>query len=163
MGHLIDDDGVRQLARILSRITPVFESAMMQMKAPNRKGAALTIMNIDKEMIFSFTTFVGRPAADKKEKYWNLSIEKSERLLTFPKHLSSFQSKDESKDRYGGAIRTELLLIGVSGFPELWDEAVSLVLAAIGGATTFEQAEYIASISRNPYFKPLFEASPALR
>jgi hypothetical protein len=163
VGFLTDEDGLRQLAKILPKITPVFEVAMTSMKTPDRKGAAVTIINIDKETMFSFTTFVGTPAFDKKEKYWNLSMEKVELLISFPKLLSTFQKRDPSKERWGGGIKTEHLAIGVSGFSEHWDEAIALVLPVVVGVMTFEQAEYITTFSNNRLFKPLFDAVPALQ
>jgi hypothetical protein len=66
---------------------------------------------------------------EKAQKYFEFCQEKAKRLAANAGHVSSWQSRDESQNRYGGAIRTGKFILSFSGFPEDWDEACMVVAA----------------------------------
>ena len=145
---------------VLEKTEDTFEVAMELMQEPSRTGAALTIFNMDAEKSICFTAIVGVPPKEKLQKYYGFSIEKARRLLALPDNVSSYQSRDPENDRWGGAIRSEPIIISISGFPELWDEAISLTMAVRASSLRLETAREIAAISGNPHFERLFHKLP---
>lgn len=86
------------------------------------------------------------------------SIEKACRmrdLLTAGKKdvISSWQTRDFEKKKYGGAINAGGRIYSFSGFPELVDEILMMVVAFAAGDLTKEEAFKIAMISNNTYLK----------
>ena len=81
--------------------------------------------------------------------------EKALRLLSRPDDVSSFQSRDESEQRWGGAIRAGSYILSFSGLPELMDEALMLAVALHLGLIDRVEAERIAALSHNPFFARL--------
>lgn len=74
------------------------------------------------------------------------------------RHKSSWQSRFLTLDQYGGAISTNgIILSFCSGFSvsELGDEAMMLHLAVQLGWLMLSEAERIADISNNHYFRKL--------
>ena len=121
---------------------------------PESKSGYLTIKD-KKDGRLILQAQIGDCPEKKHVKYRTLSLEKADRLLEnleSKKHLSSWQSKDESKDKYGGAIATHELILSFSGLPELADEAVVLITALSFGWATEDEATKIAKISKNPFF-----------
>ncbi len=97
----------------------------------------------------------------KARKYLWCSQEKPKRLIEMNfkyGHVLSWQSKDVTKNQYGGSVWCGEFAISFSGLPELADEALCLVLAAHFGWITIEQANEYASISQNLYFTSLWTA-----
>ena len=103
----------------------------------SRRGY-LTLMNgITGEIVF--TAPFGEIPEEKNEKYFELSQEKANRLFTYVNmhlpngHTTSFESRNEEEQKYGGAIylngRQSSVILSFSGMPELIDEAMMLVLA----------------------------------
>lgn len=163
MTYLLDEDARLHMASVLDKAEDTFREAMRLMDEPMRTGAALTIINVDEEKSLSFTAFVGMPPKDKAQKYFAFSIEKARRLRASPDDESSFQSRNPDKNKWGGAIRSEPIIISVSGFPEHWDEAVALVMAVRGSSMRAARARSIAAHSKNPHFESLLESLPQLR
>lgn len=163
MNHLLDVNACLHLASVLDVVDDTFQMAMKLMNEPARTGAALTIINLDESRPLSFTTRVGRPPKDKAQKYDAISIEKARRLLASPHDESSYQSRDPDNDKWGGAIKSDPIIISISGFHELWDEAIGLILAVRGSSLRAVRADLIAAYSKNPHFEPLLEALPRLR
>ncbi len=67
---------------------------------------------------------VGAQPLDSAEKSYGFCQEKVERLRLNPGHLTSSQSRDPDKERYGGAVVIPRLrlIFSYSGFPEEYDE-----------------------------------------
>ncbi len=103
------------------------------------------------------TAKIGIVPPEKDEKYRRLAPEKVYRV-----HLthddSSWLTRDEKQDRWGGAIRGRKFIYGFSGFPELWDEAIVLELAVILHDLSVRKAREIAKASGNGYFDLLHTA-----
>ena len=97
------------------------------------------------------TAKIGIVPPEKDEKYSRLAPEKVYRV-----HLtgdaSSWLTRDEKQNRWGGAIRGRKFIYGFSGFPELWDEAIVLELAVILHDLSVRKAHEIAKMSGNGYF-----------
>jgi hypothetical protein len=76
-------------------------------------------------------TLIGDPTDEKMMKYYVYSMEKADRLRSnvTQGHRTSFQSRDENKKWFGGAISTPRMILSFSGFQEMWDEAVMLATA----------------------------------
>jgi len=121
---------------------------------PHKKSGYLTIrQKADGKILL--VAEIGNCPFSKAEKYLRLSLEKGERLFRHPKHLSSWQSRDPEKEKYGGAIVTNEFILSFSGFREYLDEAMVLVLAEFLRWISREQAEKIAAISNNPFYREL--------
>lgn len=103
--------------------TDLFESFLRKKGEDDLKykkdqyGGYLTIFDKEDKEILTIEK-IGEIPEEKEERYKNLSREKGERLFLHQGHLCSFQSRNPEEDRYGGAIRTENLIISFSGFPE---------------------------------------------
>ena len=69
---------------------------------------------------------IGSARLDKMSKYFELCQEKALRLAQNPKHMTSWESRDETQNMYGGAIRQAEKIISFSGLTEEADEALSL-------------------------------------
>lgn len=98
---------------------------------------------------------VGTTLADRAPKYQSYSLEKAQRLHRNPDHQTSWESRDEKLECYGGAIRANNeLIVSFSGFSEQWDEAISLFVAIQVGHLDMKQAMRIA----NKKTRPLLQA-----
>lgn len=95
---------------------------------------------------------IGRVAPGKHGLAKRRAREKPRRLSRHPEHFSSFQSRNERRDWWGGAIATHTCYLSFSGLPELCDEALVLIVARLLGLLTNKQARRIASISKNKLF-----------
>ena len=106
---------------------------------------------------------VGDPPADKRAKYFELCIEKANRLIANglgpQQHKLSWQSRNEAYDQWGGAVRWGDYVFSFSGLPELADEALMLYLLYTahgwGGVSSHPSDVDLArlgSISGNPHF-----------
>jgi hypothetical protein len=103
---------------------------------------------------------IGECPDNKAEKYMTLSLEKGGRLYWcrscgFKNHLSSWQSRNEKRMKYGGAICAGPFILSFSGLPELADEAVMLRLAVELNLISLRTAYRIAKISDNNYARQL--------
>ncbi len=113
---------------------------------------------------------IGRYDSAKKEKYRIFSQEKAYRLysewLKNPiEAFSSWQTRDEKADKYGGAVLFNTLedearpscdIISFSGLNEHTDEASSLTLGHYLGLATDETTQRIITISNNRVFDEMF-------
>jgi hypothetical protein len=118
---------------------------------PYKKSGYLTIRRkSDGEILLVIK--IGDCPQIKAKKYFELSVEKGERLFHHQKHISSWQSRDSEKGRWGGAIIANELIISFSGLPELIDEAAVILFAMFFGWISSKQAEKIAKISNNFFY-----------
>lgn len=103
---------------------------------------------------------IGEVRRDKITKYMAFSQEKARRLAdrVHLGEVSSWQSRNESQDKWGGAVRVDDLIFSLSGLPELGDEAVSLTAAILysdGSPRVIDLARGIAMKNNNPYFRKM--------
>lgn len=101
-------------------------------------------------------SLVGYIRLEKRERYFLFAEEKARRLFNHPEHKSSFQSRNDTEERYPGAIRTPQHIFSFSGLMWELDEAAMLVLAIKLRELSLEEAREIAQISENLYFEALF-------
>ncbi len=78
--------------------------------------------------------------------------EKPRRLSRHRDHVSSYQSRNEKRDCWGGAIAARNYYLSFSGLPESCDEALTLIVGRTLGLLTDRQARQIAGISGNSLF-----------
>ncbi|MEK7509716.1 MAG: hypothetical protein AAB605_03310 [Patescibacteria group bacterium] len=154
---LLNEPGLSDLDDILDEVEHVFPRALQLIGDSARTGAVLTVVGLDSASPFEFRTMIGTPAPKKRQRYWELSLEKAKRLLMHPDHNSSFESRNEAEHKYGGAIRARTCIVSLSGLPEKWDEAVVLVLASEAFAMNEKDAELIAKANDNPHFEELLD------
>jgi hypothetical protein len=83
------------------------------------------------------------------EKYRAYVLEKPRRLALHPTHVASSQSRNEKRNEYGGAIRTNQHLLSFSGLPELIDEPMMLAFGVKVGSLTLDEAMLIAEVTGN--------------
>lgn len=107
-----------------------------------------------------FGCAVGNISAYKMAGYQNYAIEKAQRLAGYSGHLSSWQSREVSRARYGGAIRTDSgLILSFSGLAEHFDELGVLLVANNWHLVTSERRDEIIRISDNGPAREFFARS----
>jgi hypothetical protein len=103
---------------------------------------------------------VGPVNPEKARKYYELSEEKARRLAEHLDHQSSYQSRNPDAGQWGGAVRiSDDFIFSLSGYPELGDEALMLILAD-NYYTSSSASAIVRDIARgngNPYLEPLFK------
>jgi len=157
MSGLMNEAGLLDTQNIVNEVEDVFPRALQLIGDATRTGAVLTIVGVSEESLFELRCMLGTAPADKRAKYWAFSMEKAQRLLAHPNHDSSFESRNEAELQYGGAVRAQTCIISLSGLPEKWDEAVTLVLACRTGVMDEKKAGLIAQANQNPHFKELLQ------
>ncbi len=95
--------------------------------AGGRKGGFFSVY--DSVLMSMVTKSFGDFTKEKAGQYFRNSTEKVTRLVKNPEHYRSFQSRDESKEWWGGGVHYGDLYCAFSGFPEKLDEALSLIYA----------------------------------
>lgn len=124
---------------------------------PERKGGYLCIME-ESVSVPLILARVGEIASDgKSAKYFGLAGEKAKRLWLIHAHSSSWQSRDEKSEQYGGAIRVNGWIFSFSGLTESADEALSLALAYVLGLAEKSEISKIGRISSNPHLEQILE------
>lgn len=128
---------------------------------PTRKGGYCTIVErLTEEVITTFE--VGKPAHAKAEWYRGLSVEKALRLLETNAqhgHVTSGQSRNETNDKYAGAIIVEDYIFSFSGFaPDLADEATMIKAVHILGWISESEAEELGKVNKNEWVGLLLAA-----
>ena len=122
---------------------------------PHKQSGYLTIRRkIDGRILLAVQ--IGECPPHKASEYFKFSLEKGERLFHHSNHVSSWQSRDDKNEKWGGAIIAGNYIVLFSGFPELLDEAVVLVLSLFFCWISHEKATGIAKISNN-FFYPYLD------
>jgi len=98
---------------------------------------------------------------EKWPRYLHFAQEKALRLAVNPSHESSWQSRNEEEEQWGGAIRAGQYILSFSGLPEKWDEALCLAVAFTHQLINMDEAIAIADLKRTP--SPLEEFSKLIR
>lgn len=128
---------------------------------PEKIAGYFTLFNVNlgyPELIIA----VGLIPEEKKKKYFELSLEKAERLFQHPEHVSSFQSRD-GINKWGGAIRVKWVeedeektyeyILSFSGLTEAMDETSMLDSAESLGVIDDDVLDTIVSISDNACYR----------
>lgn len=120
-----------------------------------RKGGAFCLA--DGATGFPYATvLVGEVPKNKADKYKALCQEKAFRLASHPDHVGSWESRDPSNGKWGGAIRFGKDIYSFSGFPEMGDEATMLSVIMQIGNPLAEPPGWLdktAARNENPYWK----------
>lgn len=140
-------------------IKQLFPEILERYGITDRYGGYLSILDIATGTWLVREQRVGRvDDPEKAAKYAGLSVEKAERLRTAIAthgHVSSRQSRDPERGRWGGAIRTQDysdecrdgIILSFSGLPELADEAFVVALAFWMPNIGFSDVDTIAKVS----------------
>jgi len=122
--------------------------AMMSEELIGRFGGYLCIADMDTGIPL-LTVVIGNPTSEKGTKYKQLAEEKCARLAKHRGHVSSWQTRDVDSNQFGGAVRTSRRILGFSGFPEHWDEALCVAVAVEVGEMSDKLATEILWASQN--------------
>lgn len=149
----IDDPAARG---IFETVTFVTGMAVALINDPVRRGlyAFVGTARNDQEFQPFFHEPIGIVPPDRAEKYMKFSAEKPWRAYQLG-DVTSFTSRDPDNNQWGGGIVTGGWLIGVSGLPEQWDEAVVVVSAVLSGLESADWAATIAAKNANGYIMSL--------
>ncbi len=123
-------------------------------KGSDRKGGYLVIRKRDSGEILLHEKVGTIAPPESDQRYLTFAKEKGERLG--PNGLSSWQSRNLQQEKYGGAIATSSgLIVSFSGLPELWDEALVLVISNRLGWISGKEVFDIIEISGNTFVELL--------
>lgn len=112
-----------------------------------RKGGSLYV--VTEEGVPILQALIGEPEEGKAREYVHLSYEKAYRLLKYPEHVSSFQSRNDTKRQYPGAVRGSGLIASFSGLPWKVDEGFVVALLRFRGAIDERRIKDIVQTSDN--------------
>lgn len=164
--------GDKEICNIIKVTDIVFKKALELMKASGdeRMGGYATIIREDLWPL-AVRIPLGIIPPEKATKWSELSTEKCLRLMKNEDHFTSYESRDpdaeittlqgetEKWGKWGGAVRVLRHLLGFSGFAELWDEAVELVVGIKTGLLDMAETFVKISPERNPHLRPLLAAA----
>lgn len=121
-----------------------------------RQSGYFTLREISTGRII-FTIMLGDVSKEKQEKYFQLSLEKGDRLYkdykTNFKNFSSWQTRQPDKERWGGAIRAGKYILSFSGLSELLDEALVLEIALTMNWEKPYRFYEISQVSQNNFYR----------
>lgn len=127
------------LALVISTAKELFKTTT-SLLCPDRKGGYLCVFDTERGKPILIAE-IGSVPADKIEKYFVLSQEKAERLSILHDHGASSESRDETKERWGGAVRFGKLILSFSGLsPDNVDEIYMFALGTALSLTTEGEA-----------------------
>ncbi|MDI6734225.1 MAG: hypothetical protein QMD50_01885 [Patescibacteria group bacterium] len=128
----------------------------------NRKGGYFCLFDIILKCPV-IISMIGEVPAEKAGKYHRLSIEKAQRTFDHSEHKSSYESRNEKEEKYGGAIRARRYIFSFSGLKkEEEDEAAMLVVAELLKEIDSDEAELIAVRNMNQFYPKLLEKFSSL-
>lgn len=144
-------------------ITGEFDYINSQLSDEDRRPGGIFSVSLDESGRAPLLVLTVRsPLLEKGSQSFDFALEKSRRLREHPDHLSSWQSRDPSSNKWGGAIRVGQFILSFSGLPELVDEALMLNLVHPNRlprhqlheeVPEYEYLRQVASISRNPFYR----------
>lgn len=111
----------------------------------DKQGGWLTVMDETREYK---QWLIGKIPEEMSDKCKNYSVEKTDRTRIYG-HISSWQTRKEILQHWGGGIRAGKYFIAFSNLPELGDESLVVVLALKLKLLTINQARIIIGISNN--------------
>ncbi len=127
------------VAHLLSRINPLLPADEQW-----RRGGWLCVIDTRKDPYGRVVLHqqIGEVPTEKVDRYKLLSLEKAQRLIRYPDHRTSYETRNPACMQYGGAIRVNGCIISFSGLPEVWDEILVLFAAwehHLTGASILQQ------------------------
>lgn len=129
----------------------------------DRKGGYLCVAEPDGKIVL--VILIGEvPDLETANRFKTFCQEKATRLAQNLEHISSWQTRDEGKKQYGGAVRTgKGYIYSFSGFTEEVDEAFSARVAFQNwDDMSMEHRTKIAEISGNRYLIEIPQVSQNL-
>ncbi|MCR4280094.1 MAG: hypothetical protein NUV82_01555 [Candidatus Komeilibacteria bacterium] len=129
----------RQLIKFISLLDSEFRIAISTIYKTARGGYLVIRSKKDGRVLF--VVQIGEIPPEKVQKYFDYALEKGARLyIHLPEgHISSFQSANEAKNQFGGAVLIGDYILSFSGIPlAAADEATLLQAAVKMGYTTDE-------------------------
>jgi len=125
---------------------------------PEKKGGYLTIINgTNGDVILIYK--IGQVPLEKRDEYFNLSLEKAKRLCkNIFLNSSSWESRNPDNNKWGGAIKCgehygdKKFIISFSGLTEHADEALIINTAIKVKWLYRDQGKRLAKISNNIFF-----------
>lgn len=148
----LDLDEVRR--EVEKAVTEVIERT----KPEGRSGGYFCLMDHNTGEVDLGPVLIGQVTNGKDEKYKAFCQEKAHRLSVlmdwgrFDPAATSWQSRNERKQRWGGAISTGDHIFSFSGLPEEGDEAAMIIAAVRAGQLSFEEARSYAGTSNNQVY-----------
>lgn len=134
----------------IARLSEKIMGSILNMKGhpPAQNSGYLTIMRRENCRLLLLLE-VGNCSEETAERYRVLAVEKAIRLCNNPTDISSFQSRVESCNQYGGAIVAGEYVVSFSGLSEFADETFVLQIALFFHWTTSKEALKVVKISGN--------------
>lgn len=123
-------------------IATFFAERIANFYEPGRPGCGYLSIFDPADGRLIFTAEIGKNPLEKFAGRLRNSLEKGQRLAGLPTHLSSWQSRDEKKEKWGGAIRCRYI-VSFSGLPEHADEALCIAIAKFFGWMNDPSAEAV--------------------
>lgn len=144
----------KQLAE-LSKLLRASFPAILKLSPDERHGAVVAVRPDAPESGIDSITLGHFPVMGKEERYTQLAREKIMRLSIEPDDLGSYETRNPTEDRWGGAIRSlpVRILLSCSGLPELLDEAYMLAIAVKLEWCSPIRAKRIMHKSQNEYYE----------
>lgn len=123
----------RGILRICTTVNRAVSIASGMLADPAKTGGYFCLLDLRTGAILT-TTIIGSVPPEKTLRYKWLAEEKALRLYRFHtlidcRHVASYQSRNEPDDKWGGAVLGDRFIYSFSGFPEIYDEAISLAVA----------------------------------
>lgn len=153
LGYIGKQSTENSLIETVRHLFPLAE----KLAAYKDRGGYLTIVDLKLNAILG-TARIGAPPHKKFKKYFRLSVEKALRLLKYPKHNTSRQSRDIKRNKFGGAVRGLQFIVSFSGLPEIWDEALIVCALVIEKEISFAKALKITNTKTRKVFRVLYAA-----
>ncbi len=104
-----------------------------------RDGGYLSLGLTIGQVLFVKKVRAVRP--EKIRKYSSFALEKITRLASHPEHILASQSRNPTKNKWGGAVRSHKYLRGFSGLTEELDEIAMIGLALAHDDLTWDEVE----------------------
>ena len=111
-----------------SSINTIVQRACQLIGNSDKKGGYFCVTDLKGSILL--VMLIGEVAEEKIPRYSKVCIEKAQWLASHADHVSSWQSRNEAEDKWGGAIKTKDFIFSFSGLPEMWDEACMVAVAA---------------------------------
>lgn len=126
----LQQSGTRKIVKTVGHIVRL---ATKFLGDPNKTGGYFCLLEMRTGAILVIT-IIGSVDPSKAVLYRRYAEEKALRLYrnwqhTSTPHISSWQSRNEAENAWGGAVMGNRFIYSFSGFPELHDEGITLTTA----------------------------------
>lgn len=149
--------GIRKICDVVGRA--VYRAKEL-LSDPDKSGGYFCLLDIKTGAIL-ITTIIGSVDPAKAERYRQLAEEKALRLYRYYQlgmlHVSGWQSRNEANDEWGGSVLGNRYIYSFSGFPPLYDEAISLATAFQTNDMPVQRAENIMYFSTSPRSRDMMD------